>query len=59
MTASTNSARLLYQCMSAEMKLKVLQVRMAGRKDTATELKKREAEYLSLIHINVRLVIEH
>ncbi|CAL8470867.1 g10409 [Coccomyxa elongata] len=40
------------KCMSAEMKLKVLQERMAGRKDPATELKKREAEYLSLIHIN-------
>ncbi len=44
---------MLLQCMSAEMKLKVLQERMAGRKDTASELKKRESEFLSLVHINV------
>ncbi|KAK9904331.1 hypothetical protein WJX75_009375 [Coccomyxa subellipsoidea] len=39
------------QCMSAELKLKVLQERMAGRKDAGSDLKRREGEYLSLVHI--------
>ncbi len=42
--------------MSAELKLKVLQERMAGRKDTAADLKRREGEYLSLVHIQVIVV---
>lgn len=49
---------MLLQCMSAEMKLKVLQERMAGRKDAASELKKRESDFLSLVHINVSTLVQ-
>ena len=52
-------ASFLCQCMSAELKLKVLQERMAGRKDTAADLKRREGEYLSLVHIQVSVVQIH
>lgn len=47
----------LHQCMSAELKLKVLQERMAGRKDAGSDLKRREGEYLSLVHIGVSISI--
>ena len=55
MSVKTDRGHVLGQCMSAELKLKVLQERMAGRKDTGSDLKRREGEYLSLVHIGVSI----